>query len=261
MCTLIVLHRCEEEVPLLAAANRDEYLDRPSSGLALRGAGERVAVAPRDLRAGGSWLGVNDAGVFAGLTNRPAARDESRLSRGGIVMEALACSSALEAARRLEQVPANAYNPFNCLVADRSAAFVAVYEDKPDVAELQPGVHVIGNADPDDRRNAKVARLLERAEAAAERAPEERLEAVASICRSHEGPGGPLGSPCVHAGSYGTRSSTLLRLARDPARTVLRHADGPPCETAHDDHTALLRELHRESQGTGAEANDARRER
>jgi uncharacterized protein with NRDE domain len=261
MCTLIVLHRCEEEAPLLAAANRDEYLDRPSSGLALRRAGGRLAVAPHDLRAGGAWLGVNEAGVFAGLTNRPATRDESRRSRGGLVMEALACGSALEAARRLEQVSAAAYNPFNCLVADGREAFVAVYEDKPAVAALRPGVHVIGNADPDDRRNLKVARLLERAEAAAEHAPEDRLAALASICRSHEGSGGPLGSPCVHAGSYGTRSSTLLRLARDPARSVLRHADGPPCETAHEDQTELLRELHREGQACGAEANDARRER
>ncbi len=260
MCTLIVLHRCDEEAPLLAAANRDEYLDRPAAGLALRRAGSRRAVAPHDLRAGGTWLGLNEAGVFAGLTNRPAPRDDSRRSRGHLVLEALACGSAPEAARQLERAPANAYNPFNCLVADGREAFVVVYDDKPSVTPLAPGVHVVGNADPDDRRDPKVASLLERAEAAAALAPEERLGALASICRSHEGPSGPLGPPCVHAGRYGTRSSTLLRLARDPARTALHHADGPPCETAHEDHGALLRELQG-SHGFGAEANDARRER
>lgn len=260
MCTLIVLHRCDPEQPLLVAANRDEYLDRPSAGPALRSAGPRRAVAPRDLRAGGTWLGLNEAGVFAGLTNRPAPRDDTRLSRGRLVMDVLASGSAEEAARRLERVAANVYNPFNCLVADGRDAFAVVYEDKPAVTEMAPGVHVIGNADPDDANEPKVARLLERAGAAAEKAPARRLDALAELCRSHEGPGGPLGPPCVHAGGYGTRSSTLLHLDRAPARSRLLHSDGPPCETAYEDHTALLRELSG-GLAAGAAGHDARRER
>ena len=256
MCTLIVLHRCHDEAPLLVAANRDEYLDRPAEGPALRRTGERSAIAPRDLREGGTWLGLNEAGVFAGLTNRPAPRDESRRSRGHLVVEALAAGSAIEAVRLLEQAPARAYNPFNLFVADADEAFAVVYEDKAAVASLAPGVHVIGNADPDDRHDPKVGSLLDRAEAIDALEPGQRLPALAELCRSHEGAEGPLGSPCVHAGGYGTRSSTLIRIARDPGQSRLRHAPGAPCETEYEDHTGLLRALDE-----SARAGDARRER
>ena len=36
MCTLIALHRCVPGAPLVIAANRDEYLDRPAEPPALR---------------------------------------------------------------------------------------------------------------------------------------------------------------------------------------------------------------------------------
>jgi hypothetical protein len=114
------------------------------------------------------------------------------------------------------------------------------------VAELAPGVHVVGNADPDDRRVPKVARLLDAAGAAAQGPEEALLDALAAVCRDHDTAGGPLGAACVHAGDYGTRSSTLLCLAQDPERSALRHAEGPPCEARYRDRTPLLRALRDE---------------
>jgi len=73
MCTLIVLHRCVPGRPLVVAANRDEFLDRPAAGPALRMRDSGPILAPLDLEAGGTWLGLNGRGVFAGLTNlRPS---------------------------------------------------------------------------------------------------------------------------------------------------------------------------------------------
>ena len=90
MCTLIAIHRRVPGSPLVIAANRDEYLDRPSEGPRLRRVGDSWAVTPLDLRAGGSWLGVNARGVFAALTNvRTDAPDPSRKSRGMVVMDVL----------------------------------------------------------------------------------------------------------------------------------------------------------------------------
>lgn len=243
MCTLIALFRPHPRVPLVVAANRDEYLDRPAAGPAILERGGRRILAPRDLQAGGTWLGLNDRSVFAALTNRPnPAPDASLRSRGLLVLDALAETSAERAAERLGSLASGAYNPFNLFVADAERAFVAVYEGAPRVTELAPGAHVIGNADPDDRRVAKVARLLDAAEAVAAGPREWWLQGLAAICRGHDAEG-LRASACVHAGGYGTRSSTLLALDEDPSRCELHFSDGPPCTADLRDRTALLRAL------------------
>jgi hypothetical protein len=61
----------------------------------------------------------------------------------------------------------------------------------------------------------------------------------------------PLENTCIHAGEYGTRSSSLLALGDEPGQDVLRHADGPPCTTPYRDLTPLLRELGPSRVATG----------
>jgi uncharacterized protein with NRDE domain len=246
MCTLILLDRCFPQAPLVVAANRDEYLDRPAEKPALCQSGNRKVLAPRDLRAGGTWLGVNDAGLFAALTNRPCGTpDPSRRSRGLVVFEALAEASAADLLAAFETLPERAYNPFNFFASDGKEAFVATYEGELRVTRLAPGPHVVGNGDPDSRDIPKIARLLARAERIAEGDVDEALEALAELCRSHEEDEqlGPLGDTCVHAGGYGTRSSTLIRLGPDASRNEFRHAEGAPCQTEYEDLTPFLSEL------------------
>jgi uncharacterized protein with NRDE domain len=259
MCTLIALHRPHPRVPLVVAANRDEYLDRPAGGFACFEHHGRRVLAPRDLRAGGTWLGMNDRRVFAALTNRPnPTPDASLRSRGLLVLDALAAGTAREAAEGLAALPAGAYNPFNLFVADGREAFVAVYAGAPNVTELAPGAHVIGNADPDDRKVAKVARLLDDAERIAAGPREWWIEGLAAVCRGHGGDG-PLGAACVHHGGYGTRSSTLLSLDADDAASRLLFAEGPPCRTELRDRSFFLQELLRDGAATaGAQVGSLR---
>jgi uncharacterized protein with NRDE domain len=256
MCTLILLHRCFADAELLVAANRDESLDRPAELPALRAWNGRHVLAPRDARAGGTWLGLNDARLFAALTNRPTLRpDPSRRSRGLLVRDALAAPDAAAAATRLSALPAGMYNPFNLVVCDPQDAFVVVYEEKPDVRRLAAGPHVIGNGDPDSRSRPKLARLLDEAEAAAGGRPEQALASLARTCRTHLG-GDPFEDTCIHAGSYGTRSSTLLRWGTGPAADVFRFSNGPPCESDYEDFTPLLLQLGRTGLRTGAATRD-----
>ena len=259
MCTLIVFHHCFADAQLVIAANRDEYLDRPAEPPALRTWQGRAVLAPRDARAGGTWLGINDAGVFAGITNRPTSSpDVSRRSRGLLVADALAAGSAAEAAARLVALPARAYNPFNLLVCDAADAFVVVYEEKPALRRLSAGPHVIGNGDPDSRRLPKVARLLDEAESIARGSAEQALSALEGTCAAHGHAGSPLEATCIHAGPYGTRSSTLMRRTRRPEQDVFRFADGPPCSHGYRDFTPLLTQLDRTGRRTeAAERMDA----
>ena len=67
MCTLVVASHVLPDRPLVVVANRDEQLDRASSPPF---AWKEGFFAPRDDVAGGTWLGVNDHGVFVGITNR-----------------------------------------------------------------------------------------------------------------------------------------------------------------------------------------------
>jgi uncharacterized protein with NRDE domain len=245
MCTLIALHRCYPSAHLLVAANRDEFRLRPASGPRLHDWHGRRVIAPIDERAGGTWLGLNDAGVFVALTNRPTPQlDASRRSRGLLVADALGRDSAARAAEAALQLAANAYNPFNLFVADAEHAFAVVYEEKPRVRALAPGAHVIGNADPNDARVPKIARLLGEAERVARGPEPEALEALAALCRSHDARSdSALERTCIHTPDYGTRSSTVLRLGAQREADVLRFASGAPCETAYEDLTPLLRAL------------------
>ncbi|MGH7783160.1 MAG: NRDE family protein, partial [Candidatus Binatia bacterium] len=51
------------------AANRDEHYDRPSAAPAIL-CHDPVILAGRDLRAGGTWLGINQHGLVIGILNR-----------------------------------------------------------------------------------------------------------------------------------------------------------------------------------------------
>jgi uncharacterized protein with NRDE domain len=209
-----------------------------------------VIAAPRDVRAGGTWLGVNGAGVFAAVTNRRCAEpDPGGRSRGLLVIDALRWKTADEAVERLEieSLKPRTYNPFNLLVADPGSCFLITYDEEPRRIDLSPGAHVIGNVDPTAPRTEKLAAIDREAERAARAGPDRVLDALAEICRSHRGNGGVLDDACVHAAGYGTRSSTLLRLGETPDGDVFRHADGAPCCTEYDDFTPLLRDLRRES--------------
>jgi len=232
------------------AANRDEYYERPSEGPALRSTPFGKILAPLDIRAGGTWIGVNPQRVVVALTNRPTeARDSELRSRGHVVVDALAGASAVDSAQILGSIPAGSHNPFNAFVSDGERAFALVYDEKGDLRELEPGAHVIGNADPDDRSNPKVAHVLDEAQRAGELSSGKALDALGSVCRQHDCAApddsrGSLGDPCVHLEEYGTRSSLLLTLdPQDQDSDRLLYADGPPCQADYDDFTALLAEL------------------
>jgi uncharacterized protein with NRDE domain len=195
-------------------------------------------VAPRDLRAGGSWLGVSESGLFAAITNRRSdAPDPARRSRGWLVMEALAEPTAESAAERFARLPRAAYNPFNLFVADAESAHLVTYGDRPQRRDLAPGPHVIGNLHPDES-SPKLERLRAQVGALA-RGGIPSPDALADVCRTHVD-GSPLESSCVHAGEYGTRSSTLLWIGAQPA---LCYAEGAPCAAPYRDLTPLLHDL------------------
>jgi hypothetical protein len=111
-------------------SNRDERRDRAAARQpTVETFGARAAIMPIDPVGGGSWLGVNDAGLAAALLNRHAPLQSdapSCLSRGLIVRDALACDSLDEAREAVLALDAAAFQPFRLvLVQNRRIALIA----------------------------------------------------------------------------------------------------------------------------------------
>ena len=90
MCLIVLAVGEHPQFPLIIAANRDEFLERPTAQAEFWDDASHV-LAGKDLRRGGTWLGVTRTKRFAALTN---FRDLSRClvngpSRGELVRNAL----------------------------------------------------------------------------------------------------------------------------------------------------------------------------
>jgi uncharacterized protein with NRDE domain len=240
MCTLVARFDPAAAVPLVVAANRDERLDRPAGPPKIWPA-PLPFLAPVDLQAGGSWLGLNAGGVFVGITNRfGVPRDETRGSRGQLVLDALAAPSAADLHTRLSTLSPKAFNAFHLFYADVHAAFVT-WSDGTEVMQetLGPGLHVVTERSlgGDDRARTERAKTFWREHVQ----PFEREEDLAAMMRLHA-PDDPLGSLCVHAPAfnYGTRSSMLLWLAPTLMHSRMLWSDRAPCEGVY---RPLMQEL------------------
>ena len=145
MCLLVLLNHVVAGYPLVVAANRDED---PARGGDPPGRWPDGIVAPRDPKAGGTWIGVNAHGVVSAVTNRagPLAAGPKVKSRGGLPLEALKEKTAMAARRRAERIPTFLFSPFNWLYADVHHAFIDEHGGPSDISvRLRPGLHALTN--------------------------------------------------------------------------------------------------------------------
>ncbi|HZR83230.1 MAG TPA: NRDE family protein [Candidatus Binatia bacterium] len=242
MCTLAVYTRSLPGLPLVVAANRDEFYARPATGPLLLAEEPRV-LGGRDLVAGGSWLCVSERELVVGVLNRRTGEppDPARASRGALCLELARASSAAEAAERLADVPPRLHNPFNVLVADRGRAFVAQNRDAGTVVEELPaGTHLLTNLNLNDSTCSRISRSARRFAEVGERFAEtgdasELVGGLRAVLADHLtalDDRQPTDQLCIHTALYGTRSSTIL-LAPDVGPLLYLHASGPPCRRPH----------------------------
>lgn len=89
MCILFIALHQHPKYPLIVAANRDEFHQRPTQ--AMHWWPNNQLLAGKDLAAGGTWMAIAKTGKFAALTNfRKLPIDNSReyQSRGDLVLSA-----------------------------------------------------------------------------------------------------------------------------------------------------------------------------
>jgi Transport and Golgi organisation 2 len=173
MCTLILLRRPHHDWPVIVGANRDEMVARPWRAPARHWPDRPEVTAGLDELAGGSWLGINDHGVAAGILNRhgslgPAA---GQRSRGELVLEALDHADASAAASALGAIDPRAYRTFNLIIADSADAFWLRHADETgrtavEVRPIAAGLAMIAAGDLDDPETPRLARYRPRFAAA-----------------------------------------------------------------------------------------------
>tara|TARA_R110002110_G_scaffold9526_9_gene46784 strand:- start:1326 stop:2090 length:765 start_codon:yes stop_codon:yes gene_type:complete len=164
MCTVVILRRPGHDWPLLLAANRDEMAGRPWDPPGRHWPDRENVVAGIDRLAGGTWMGLNDEGVVAGILNRrdSLGPDEILRSRGEIVLEALDHADAADAADALAHLDGRSYRSFNLVVADNRDAFWVrsrgeAAEGRVDVAEIPAGISMLTSFDLNDPASGRVA--------------------------------------------------------------------------------------------------------
>ena len=245
MCILMVIHKVVPGYPIVVAANRDEYYDRPTQGPC------QLAQTPavwggRDERAGGTWLGVNASGLVIGLTNRRIREDQEndpqRRSRGLLCLEALQRYTAAEVADFLVNEPPERYNPFNLLMIDQRDLLWAAYEGKPAIQPLEAGLHILANGNVNDFETVRIRRARRLLQHAAYTEWRHYLPHLEEVCRDHESGVKDRETICMHRDyeRYGTVSSTILALTPEMTGSVYRYAVGNPCTALYQDYSSLL---------------------
>jgi uncharacterized protein with NRDE domain len=223
MCIIFVAVEQHKDYSLIIAANRDEFYQRPtqpsdwwdeSPGL----------LAGKDLKAGGTWMGMSRAGKIAALTNirNPAREQAEARSRGELVVNYLSCSTSEALFEQQLSDSREAYNGYNLLYGNVTR--LQVYNNHTNrFTPLAAGFHGLSNSALNTPW-PKVRRGVTRLQEYISTATSLDYDALFNLLQDntpaaqHELPdtGVPLeweqrlSSIFIASPDYGTRSSTLL---------------------------------------------------
>ena len=153
MCLILFAYRSRQDLPLVVAANRDEFFERPT-GIAHFWPHQPSLLAGRDLQAGGTWLGITRHGRFAAVTNlrghpNPAlALSQNPPSRGRLTHDFLISTQTGRDYCNTVMANAEYYGGFNLLVFDGEELLYChnrFGDDKSAIQALAPGVYGLSN--------------------------------------------------------------------------------------------------------------------
>lgn len=145
MCLLAFNWNNHPRYKLILVANRDEFFERPSQQLHQWDSG---IYAGKDLRAGGTWLGLHPNGRFAALTNYRDLKNPQQYekSRGDLVKDFL--EGNVKPYDYLKEIEAEMqdYEGFNLLVGDQENLYYLSNKSSKGVQRLEPGTYGLSNA-------------------------------------------------------------------------------------------------------------------
>lgn len=218
MCLIVLGWRVHPELPLIVAANRDEFHARPAATAAFWEDHPGI-LAGRDLEARGTWMGVSRSRKFAAVTNyRGAKEPRATESRGALVSRFLVNGS--KPAEYVDHVKTTLYSGFNLLATDGQELWWMSNRDGAP-RRLDPGIYGLGNTLLDAPEVEGIKKAF-----AAELSPAPAVESLFGLLET---------ARIVHP-EYGTRCSTVLLGGRRTRYAERSFApDGAAGETLHYD--------------------------
>jgi uncharacterized protein with NRDE domain len=146
MCLILTAHMAHSRYRLVVAANRDEFLSRPTAPAAFWPHASQI-LGGRDLEKGGSWMGIAADGRWAAVTNFRDGRNQApgTGSRGELVRDfLLGVMQPAEYASSLQHT-AERFSGFNLLWGDHDQLYYASNRVGAPPGRLAQGVYGLSN--------------------------------------------------------------------------------------------------------------------
>jgi len=150
MCLILFSINTHPHLPLIVAANRDEFYRRPTLSAHHWQEAPHV-LAGKDLEAGGTWMGITNDGRFAAVTNFRAPEKgvpNNVRSRGELVRDFLAQQEHNKTSARnyAEEIisQGHQYAGFNLLVSD-GKDFIYCNNQTNEIKALTSGIYALSN--------------------------------------------------------------------------------------------------------------------
>ncbi len=227
MCLITFAWKHHPNYPLILVANRDEFYERPTAPLGYWSDHQNV-LAGRDLKEGGTWMGMHRSGRLTAITNHRDLTNikETAPSRGKLTKDFLigeqSSSDFFEGIER----DLDLFNGFNLLTMERNEFYYFNNIEK-ELVSVKPGIYGLSNAflDTPWPKVVKAKNYFERSLRADLPVVEEMMEWMADTERASDEQLPSTGvstewerelSPmCIRTESYGTCCTTVIMIAND----------------------------------------------
>lgn len=230
MCTVIVAFKHFKDIPLIIAANRDEFLNRKTDPPSIISKNPSI-LAPRDRLKLGTFMGINEWGLTAVITNLSGLvpRDDTKKSRGLIVLRILGSPDINRVLQEIKYIDFSEYNFFQLFVADKDKAIKIVYNGKLEIKEYTEGIITLSNWDaiPEvcDYKSSLIESRIDSIKLDADFGTV--LSGLKEILTEHSGKDMRY-QICVHTDNYGTVSSSILAPFQN--EPLFLYSIGPICK-------------------------------
>jgi len=146
MCLIVFANNVHPKYKLVFAANRDEFYDRPSEQAEFWKEHPNL-LAGKDLKAGGTWMGITKQGKFAAITNYRDLKNikNDAPSRGNLTLDFLISNISAEEYYNKLKPSLDNYNGFNLLLGDIDSLYY--FSNNTDgIQKLDSEIYGISNA-------------------------------------------------------------------------------------------------------------------